>query len=145
MGSQPDQANDLERLWQALLLTGWQCLVVIPADSATASESVLGALRAVISGGGGTMPEVVDGRGCSMKEGDQLARAVSENGSAGRRVVAFIDPITQSLAGVPLVRAADSALLVIQVDFPDVEALASTLSIVGAERVVGSVTVPASS
>jgi hypothetical protein len=79
-----------------------------------------------------------------MKDGDRLASTAAQTASSGRRVVAFIDAITESLAGVPMVRAADSALLVVQVDSPDAESLASTLSIVGVERVVGSVTVPAS-
>ena len=80
-----------------------------------------------------------------MGDGDRLARQIVDGCSAGRRIVAFIDPIIESLSGVPLVRAADSVLLVVHVDSPDVESLSSTLSIVGVERVVGSVAVPASS
>jgi hypothetical protein len=80
-----------------------------------------------------------------MPDGDRLAKRIVEGDYSKRRVVAFIDPITQSLAGVPLVRAADSVLLVIQIDSTDVESLSSTLSIVGAGRVVGAVAVPASS
>ena len=80
-----------------------------------------------------------------MGDGDRLAGQVTERNASGRRVIAFIDPITQSLAGVPLVRAADAVLLVVQVESPDVESLSSTLSIVGIDRVVGSVAVPATS
>ena len=79
-----------------------------------------------------------------MIDGERLAKKIVESARSERRVVAFIDPITQSLAGVPLVRAADSVLLVVQIDSPDVESLSSTLSIVGADRVVGAVTVPSS-
>jgi hypothetical protein len=79
-----------------------------------------------------------------MTEGNRLASLAGEHSSNGHRVIAFIDPITQSLAGVPLVREADSVLLVVQVDSPDVMSLSSTLEIVGAGRVIGSVTVPAS-
>jgi hypothetical protein len=138
------RSSDLERLWQALLLTNWECLVVIPTDRSTPSDSVLAALRAVVAGANSPPLEVVDGRKCSMKDGDRLASTAAQTASSGRRVVAFIDAITESLAGVPMVRAADSALLVVQVDSPDAESLASTLSIVGVDRVVGSVTVPAS-
>jgi hypothetical protein len=95
--------------------------------------------------GRSSSPELVDGQGASMIDGDRLARRVAEGDLSTRRVVAFIDPITRSLAGVPLVRAADSVLLVVQIDSPDVDSLSSTLSIVGADRVIGTVTVPAPS
>jgi hypothetical protein len=139
------RTSDLERLWRALLLTGWRCLVVIPANPATSSESVVGALRSIVPSGGLPDLEVIDGRGASMGDGDRLAGQVTERNASGRRVIAFIDPITQSLAGVPLVRAADAVLLVVQVESPDVDSLSSTLSIVGIDRVVGSVAVPATS
>ena len=143
--SPPVRSNDLERLWEALLHTSWRCLVVIPANPSTQVDSVLGALQAVLPAPAAatSSPEVLDGRGASMQDGDRLAKRIVEGDHSQRRVVAFIDPITQSLAGVPLVRAADSVLLVIQIDSPDVDSLSSTLSIVGADRVVGAVAVPA--
>jgi hypothetical protein len=144
-GSPQNYSKDLERLWRALLTTSWRCLVVVPADPSTSVDSVLGALRSVLSAEGSQPIDLLDGRGASMGDGGRLAQQVLEGGSMGRRVIAFIDPITQSLAGVPLVRAADSVLLIVQIDSPDVESLSSTLSIVGADRVVGAVAVPASS
>jgi hypothetical protein len=143
-GSSPRPSSDVERLWRALLLTGWRGLVVIPASSSTNVESVLGALRSALPHGAPSEVEIVDGRGASMGDGDRLARMVA-GGPEGRRFVAFIDPITQSLAGVPLVRASDAVLLVVQVNSSDVESLSSTLSIVGIDRVIGSVAVSASS
>ena len=127
------------------MLTGWRCLVVIPANPSTSADTVLGALRSVLPPQASSAPEVLDGRGASMGDGDRLASQVADRNASGIRVIAFIDPITQSLAGVPLVRAADAVLLVVQVESPDVESLSSTLSIVGIERVVGSVAVPAPS
>ena len=138
-------SSDLERLWRALMTTSWQCLVVIPAGPSTSVDSVLDALQLVLAPDGSDTTEILDGRSASMGDGDLLARQVVDGGSTGRRVVAFIDPITQSLAGVPLVRAADSVLLIVQIDSSDVESLSSTLSIVGADRVVGAVAVSASS
>jgi hypothetical protein len=121
-------------------MTGWRGLVVIPASASTSVESVLGALRSALPQGATPEVEIVDGRGASMGDGERLARMVT-GGPEGRRFVAFIDPITQSLAGVPLVRASDAVLLVVQVNSRDVESLSSTLSIVGIERVIGSVAV----
>ena len=144
-GNPRSHSSDLERLWRALLTTGWRCLIVIPADPSTSVDSVLGALQTVLKLERSHTIELVDGRGAGMGDGDRLARQVVDGGSSGRRVIAFIDPITQSLAGVPLVRAADSVLLIVQIDSPDVESLSSTLSIVGADRVIGAVAVPASS
>jgi hypothetical protein len=119
--------------------------VVIPASASTSVESVLAALESVLPPGPESPVEVLDGRGASMGDGSRLAGLVTEGAPEDRRVVAFIDAITQSLAGVPLVRASDSVLLVVQVNSPDVESLSSTLAIVGIDRVVGSVAVPASS
>ena len=144
-GNSRDHSSDLERLWRALLTTGWRCLIVIPVDPSTSVDSVLGALQSILALEKSHTVDLVDGRGAGMEDGSRLARKVAEGGSTGRRVIAFIDPITQSLAGVPLVRAADSVLLIVQIDSPDVESLSSTLSIVGADRVVGAVAVPASS
>jgi hypothetical protein len=127
------------------MTTSWQCLVVIPAGPSTSVDSVLDALELVLGPDGSDTTEILDGRSASMGDGDLLARQVVDDESTGRRVVAFIDPITQSLAGVPLVRAADSVLLIVQIDSSDVESLSSTLSIVGADRVVGAVAVSASS
>jgi hypothetical protein len=143
-GNPPRHASDLERLWRALLQTTWRCLVVIPANPSTSAATVLGALRSVLDPGNSSSVEVMDCRGASMGDGDRMAGVARDGTSSGRRVIAFIDPITQSLAGVPLVRNADSVLLVVQLESPDVDSLASTLSIVGSERVVGSVAVPAS-
>jgi hypothetical protein len=139
------QPSDVERLWRALLITTWRGLVVIPASSSTSVESVLGSLRAVLKPGAAAEVEIVDGRGASMGDGERLSKMATGGSSDGRRFVAFIDPITQSLAGVPLVRASDAVLLVVQVNSQDVESLSSTLSIVGIDRVIGSVAVSASS
>jgi hypothetical protein len=95
-GSSPRPSSDVERLWRALLLTGWRGLVVIPASSSTNVESVLGALRSALPDGSSSEIEIVDGRGASMGDGDRLARMVT-GGPEGRRFVAFIDPITPSL------------------------------------------------
>ena len=130
-------------MWRGLLATTWQCLVVIPCGPRTPTAELMDALHAQLSHVGDKDTGVVDARGASIEQGSRLVEEAVGTKRAGSRAIAFIDPITLSLAGVPLVRVADAVLLVVQVDSSDEESFTSTLSIVGPDRVVGSVAVPA--
>ena len=74
-GNSRNHSSDLERLWRALLTTGWQCLIVIPADPSTSVDSVLGALRSVLSLEKSHTVDLVDGRGASMEDGESPRQA----------------------------------------------------------------------
>jgi hypothetical protein len=129
-------------MWKALLALDWISLAVIPTDHGVSVQHVMNALSTTSSGS--TPPvKCVDARGVDVAEARRLERELATSLSAGSRVVIVTDPLTRSLSGVHLVQSVNAILLVVWVGAMDLDSLTSTVSIVGVERILGSVTAPA--
>jgi hypothetical protein len=132
---------DLQEMWGALLVYDWTSLVLVPTGRGMAVQQVVDAFQVVTAG---IQPPIqfVDARGVDVAKGKLLAQDVEAALSGASRVVAVVDPLIHSLSGAHLVRCAQAVLLIVRVGAMDLDALTSTVSMVGAERIVGSVTAP---
>lgn len=132
---------DLQEMWSALLACDWKSLTLVPTDHGMAVQEVVDAFRSVTAS---AQPPIlfVDGRGVDVAQGKRLAQDVEAALAGPSRIVVVVDPLIHSLSGTHLVRCAQAVLLVVRVGAMDVDALTSTVSMVGPERIVGSVTAP---
>ncbi len=128
-------------MWGALLRSPWTSLAVVPTDQGIATQPVVAALKATVETGSFRL-RGVDARDADVQEGKRLASQMSSWKADGERVAVVVDALTHSLTGVHLVEHVGAVLLVVMVGGLNVDALTSTVAIVGADRIVGSVTAP---
>jgi len=133
--------HDLEEMWKALLACDWNSLAVIPTDDRVSVEEVVAALRAT-SGASDPPVRCIDARGVDIADGKRLVRDLAAAVTENSRAVVVVDSLIRSLSGVHLVQEVDAVLLVVRVGAMDLDSLTNTVAIVGAERIMGSVTAP---
>lgn len=137
----PQGQLDLEEMWKALLACDWNSLAVIPTDQGVSVQAVVDTLQSVSSATGRPV-KCLDARGVEIADGKRLAKELTAALSTNTRAVVVVDSLIRSLSGVHLVQGVNAVLLVVRVGLMDLDALTSTVAIVGAERIVGSVTAP---
>ena len=141
-GARQQGQLDLEEMWKALLACDWDSLAVIPTDQGVSVQAVVDTLQSISSRTGRPV-RCFDARGVEIADGKRLARELAAALSTNTRAVVVVDSLIGSLSGVHLVRGVNAVLLVVRVGLMNLDALTSTVEIVGAERIVGSVTAPA--
>ncbi len=134
--------RDLLDMWNALLETLGGILAVVPSDHEVSLDLVVQALDAAVQKVREPV-KVLDARGADIARGKHLAAEVRAKERAGERVVVVIDSPMLSLPGVDLLQCATDVLLVVRVGAGDLGALSSTVSLIGVDRIIGSVTAPA--
>jgi hypothetical protein len=130
-------------MWLSLMGGGWSSLVVVPTDPDVSARVVTGALAEVATFHDLGPFQIIDALGASPAVGEQLAKELASVVASGVRAVAAVDSLMQSLAGVHLVRDADAALLVVRLGPANFDYVQSTIDIIGRERILGAVTLPA--
>jgi hypothetical protein len=139
---EPDAALDISEMWRGLLATGWHSLAVVPTDKTVSCQVVADALASVASSSEGTVHRI-DARGADIAAARQRVGEVQSLRDSEQKTVVFVDSLMESLSGVHLVREVDAVLLVVRVGSIDVESLTSSVSMIGPDKIVGSVTGPA--
>jgi len=129
---------DLLEMWRALLDGDWASLAVVPGAPDVSVQLVCDALDEVVAGMKGEV-RVIDARGLEVAESKRVALELSRAVAGGQRAVAFVDSVIDRLAPLHLVREATAVLLVIRVGRLHLDALTSTLSAIGAQRILGTV------
>lgn len=138
----PEQGiHDLEEMWKALLSCDWSSLAVIPTDDRVSVQEVVSALQAT-SRAADPPVRCIDARGVDIANGKRLVGELAQAVSEHSRAVVVVDSLIRSLSGVHLVQEVDAVLLVVRVGAMDLDSLTNTVAIVGAERIMGSVTAP---
>ncbi|HVP69293.1 MAG TPA: hypothetical protein VMT17_18735 [Anaeromyxobacteraceae bacterium] len=132
--------HDLQRLWSAVARKEWSSLVLVPV-SAAASTKVLAGKMLEIGELFRPRPKLFDGQGAQLADGPRLAAEMKEYASGGGTAIATVDPVVNSLAGIPLVLAADAAVLVVDLRESGLPDAHSTIEIVGRDRILGCVAV----
>lgn len=140
-GAHPQGQLDLEEMWKALLACEWDSLAVIPTDQGVSVQAVVDTLQSISSRTGRPV-KCLDARGVEIAGSKRLAKDLAATLSTNTRAVVVVDSLIRSLSGVHLVQGVNAVLLVVRVGLMDLDALTSTVAIVGAERIVGSVTAP---
>jgi hypothetical protein len=131
-------------MWSALLEGGWNSLALVPTDHSVSVDLAVDALRAAIqkAGEAGAALHVIDARGVDVVEGKRRVADLRAILSEGKRAVVLVDSLIQSLSGVHLVSGVDAVVLVVHVGALDFDALTSTVTLIGPDRILGSVTAP---
>lgn len=139
-GTGPSQ--ELQRLWFALERRPWMFLTVVPAHP---GAPALDAAQAILEAGS-PYPEpplrLVDATGIEPAGAPPLVSEVRRRIAQGERVIVVIDSLITHPASLPLALAADAAVLCVTLGETDFGSAGKTLTLVGRERFVGSVTFP---
>lgn len=124
-------------MWRSLLDASWNSLAVVPTHDSVAMDGVLASLRGL--GDSAAPVEIRDGRGLEIDGGKALAEEIGTLTRSGARVVAVVDSLLRSLAGVHVVQASDAVLLVMRIGDLDLEGLPGALDLIGPARILGAV------
>ena len=126
-------------MWLSLIRGDWSSLVVIPASAGASAKAVTAALGEIAGIEDVERFKIVDAVGASVAEGARLANDLAAAVASGTRAVAAVDPLVQSLSGVPLIMGADAALLVVELGVTDFDSVRSAIDIIGRHRILGTV------
>ena len=139
-GTEPQPVPvELRRLWFAALRREWSSLVVVPAHPGGSALQVAEAL-VQIGGIHGSRPvRLLDARTLVLKEAAKLVVEMSSWAAAGEVVIVVVDSVVWSETGIPLLLAADAALLCVTLGESDFDSAKRTIELVGRERFLGSV------
>jgi len=134
---------ELWRMWRALLRGRWSSIVVVPTAPGTSARGVVQALEDLAREQDVGPFQIIDAEGASMVDGPRIASAIRSSGDPKVRKIVLVDSLVLSLCGAPIVAAVDAALLVIPIGADDPASMASTIQIVGQDRILGYVAVEA--
>jgi len=140
----PEGFLDLQEMWTALLDGGWDSLALVPTDRSVSAQVAVDALHCAVerAGEAGLALGVIDARGVDVSEGTRRVTDLRAMLSQGKRAVVVVDSLIHSLSGVHLVSNVDAVVLVVHVGAIDFESLTSTVAMIGADRILGTVTAP---
>jgi len=132
--------RDIQRLWSSVCRKDWGSIVLVPASPGTSAKAIAQGMLQI-----GELfrprPKVFDTEGAGIPDGPRLAAEMKEYASGGGTAIAAVDPVVSSLAGIPVVLAADAAVLVVRLGEADLGNALSTIEIVGRDRILGCVAV----
>jgi hypothetical protein len=134
---------DLREMWSALLDLGWTSIALVPTEASVSVQGSVDALHASLRGVEDP-PLIIDARGAGVPEGKKCLGELQAALSSGSRAVVLVDSLIQSPVGVHLVQGVDSVVLAVHVGEMDLEALTSSVAIIGTDRILGSFTAPSS-
>jgi len=130
----------MQRLWSSVARREWSSLVLVPVSANYSAQPIAAGMLEI-----GSLfrprPKVFNGEGAGLPDGPRLAEEMKEYAAGGGTALATVDPVVNSLAGIPVVLAADVAVLVVPLGEVDLGSARSTIEIVGQERILGCVAV----
>lgn len=132
------EKRDLQLMWVSLVQRPWSSLVVVPTEAPLSARATADALSEIGGFHDLGLIETMDAIGVSSGEGLRLARYLGERIALGKRVVVLVDPLTQTMAGFPLVTAAERALLVLRYG-TSLAAARTSVELVGKDKILGAV------
>jgi hypothetical protein len=133
-------APDWQHVWFALERTPWSSLVLVPSQPDVAIMPIARSLLAVGEAYDRLPLRLIDAERADPRSATVLAQALRERVPGARRVVAVSSPLANP-AVIPIIRAADAAVLVVELGRSGLRAARRALAAVGRERFVGSITV----
>jgi hypothetical protein len=135
--------RELQQLWLSLMRGTWSSIAVVPADPGTSSREVTSALSDIALLHDLTPFKVFDANNASIADAERIARERAAAIAEGMRTVTAVDSLLSSLSAVSLVMAADAVLLVVRLGASEQASLHSTIDMIGRERILGCVALPA--
>jgi hypothetical protein len=134
-----------QALWFSIQDKDWSSLVVLPAGPGESALAVARALHEVGSRAGGPI-RFLDGRTVTLASSASfilsMTSSVSPSGEPQRRrSVVVLTSVLEKPASVPVALAADAVVLTVALGATSVDAARRTVELVGAEHILGCVTV----
>jgi hypothetical protein len=130
-----------EQVWFTLVKQQWTSLAIVPTHP---QKSALGAARALAEVGRPYQVEPVDVLDAEqLVPGDvpaALGALLAETEARARVLIAVRSPLDHA-AAIPLVRAADAAVLLVHLGESELSRARRTIACIGAAHFVGSITV----
>ena len=139
----------VQQLWLAVQKQEWSSLVLMPTGPASSAFEVARTLHETGKLIMGERLRLIDARGINLTATAPLilemtslspVRPASEPRSV--RTLVVIDSVLSHPSGIPIVLAADAALLCVELGRTVVTEARETLQLVGLERFVGCITFP---
>ncbi|MGC4121429.1 MAG: hypothetical protein QM765_44005 [Myxococcales bacterium] len=131
----------VQQLWFSVIRHEWRSLAVVPVAPGRAGLEVANALSEV-GGIHRRSPLIVfDGLALELRQVTNLLDELAKETKADERSLVALDSLLTNLSGVPVARAADKVLLVIELGNASFAATRKTLEMVGADKVIGSVVI----
>ncbi len=131
--------RELRQLWLSLIRASWSSVAVVPVEPGASARTVTRALIETARLHELGAFKLIDAQGASIADGDRLVKELASSLKDGGRVVIAVDSLMESLGGIPLVMAADAALLLVRLGTSDFASARSTIDIIGRERILGCV------
>lgn len=132
---------ELEFLWLDLTRAPWNVLAVVAAGGGV-DAGALGAALAETGALADPRPvRYVDARQLALEASPALAAELAADRARGLRVVVAVGDVEASAAAVAVVRAADAALLAVQLGRCEVAAAKRAVERCGTAKFIGSVAI----
>ncbi len=143
-GTAAQSSENQQRLYQQLLTCmrgSWHSLVVIPAEPGISVYDIADALVEVSSLVRGTTAALFNAEGQGINAASKIIVDMVSHVDADGLAVVAIDSVVDKQAGVPIVMAADAALLCVHLGRTQTFNAQKTIEIVGAEKFIGALTI----
>ena len=138
MSGKSPSTLDWQRLWVATRQQDWTSLAVIPGD---AGIDIVKVAESLVTAGrlyGGRPVTLLNAAGTRLNDVRQLVDQLGTMTGRGEWVIVAVDPIGDNPTGVPLVRAASAALMVLRLGESLIGPSRAAIETVGRARFVGS-------
>jgi hypothetical protein len=134
---------ELQQMWLQLVRSSWSSIVLIPTEPSTSGRAIASAITEMAPFYQLGEFKVINAEGASLQDGAQIARELAASASKGTRVVIAVDSPMENGGAMPLIMAADAALLLVRLGVSDLTSARKVVAFVGRERVLGAVAVGA--
>jgi len=134
---QPSPA--LQQLWFAATRREWASLAIVPVGDASAAAAVARQFARMALLHEGRAVPVLDGSELTLRQAASTAEVLSRDAKLCGRAVVVLGPLSTSLAGLSVAKAADAALLCVVLGRSRLDEARRTVEFVGADRFVGCV------
>lgn len=131
--------GEWQELWFATLVRPWSSLVVVPASPGVSGLVVASALADVAKLHRAKPVQMVNAESTELVDANALIESVRHQTAKGELVIIAVGSLFENQASIPIARAADAALLCVELGGSDFHSAEKTLQMIGKERFLGSV------
>ncbi len=135
-----DNKTEWQRLWFTLQGRPWTALAVVDMTGGSDAETVARALAEVGNRDGQVPVECVFARAATFKDVPQLLTRLSQAAPDALRLLAC-DSLGDNPAMIPLLQAADGAVVVVRLGQATGAAVDKTVEVIGRHKVLASISV----
>lgn len=131
--------GEWQELWFATLVRPWSSLVIVPASEGVSGLAVASALADVAKLHRAKPVQMVNAEATELVDANALIESVRHQTARGELVIVSVGSLFENQAAIPIARAADAALLCVELGGSDFASAEKTLAMIGRERFIGSV------